>query len=128
MYELFVVIISFSIIPILIKKKIKLSFTLLITAGILGILSNLGLKNIGSSILDVFLNSTSRTTVLTVLMVSILGGLISQYNILEEIVNTLEKLIRNKKNILIIIPGLIGFLTVPGGALLSAPFINKLGK
>ena len=128
MYELFAVIISFSIIPILVKKKVKLGFTLLITAGILGILSKLGLGNIWNSVLDVFLNSASRTTVLTVLMVSILGGLISHYKILEEIVNTLEKLIRNKKNILIIIPGLIGFLTVPGGALLSAPFINKLGK
>lgn len=128
MYQLFAVIISFSIIPILIKKKVKLSFTLLITAGVLGALSSLGFKNIWDSVLDVFLKSASRTTVLTVLMVSILGGLMGHYKILGKIVSTLEKIIRNKKNILMIIPALIGFLTVPGGALLSAPFINNLGK
>lgn len=128
MYQLFVIVISFAIIPILIKKKVKLSFTLLITAGVLGILSNLGIKNIFNSILEVFLNSASRATVLTVIMVSMLGGLMGHYSILEKIVSTLEKIIKNKKNILMIIPGFIGLLVIPGGALLSAPFINDLGK
>lgn len=128
MYQLFAVIISFAIIPILIRKKLKLSYTLLITATMLAILSNLGAKDILDSVSDVFINSASRTTILTVFMVSILGGLIGHYKILDKIVYTLEKIIKNKKNILMIIPGLIGFLIVPGGALLSAPFINNLGK
>lgn len=128
MYQLFAVIISFSIIPILIKKKVKLSYTLLITAGVLGVISNLGASKVIDSVFAVFINPASRSTVLTVIMVSILGGLMGHYNILERIVQTLEKIIRNKKNILMIIPGFVGFLVIPGGALLSAPFINDIGK
>lgn len=128
MYQLFAVLISFSIIPILIKKKIKLSYTLLITAGILSIFSNIGVMNILQSVLGVFINSASRATVLTVMMVSILGGIMGHYKILEKIVSSLEKIIKNKKNILMIIPAFIGLLVIPGGALLSAPFINDLGK
>lgn len=128
MYQLLVVIISFSIIPILIKKKVKLSYTLLIIAGILGIFSNIGINNVANSIFNVFLNSASRSTILTVMMVSILGGLMGHYKILESIVETLEGLIKNKKNILMIIPAFIGLLVVPGGALLSAPFINNIGE
>lgn len=128
MYQLFAVLISFSIIPILIKRKVKLSYTLLITSGILGLISNIGMKNILDSILSVFINSNSRSTVLTVMMVSILGGLMGHYNFLEKIVRSLEKIIRNKRNIFMIIPAFIGLLVIPGGALLSAPFINDLGK
>lgn len=128
MYQLFTVLVSFSIIPILIKRKVKLSFTLLITAVVLGVVSNLGMEAISLSILDVFINPASLSTVLTVMMVSILGGLMAHYNILEEIVGILENIIKNKKNILMIIPAFIGLLVIPGGALLSAPFINNIGK
>lgn len=128
MYQLFAVIISFSIIPILIKRKVKLSYTLLITAGVLAIVSNLGLKSGVDSLLGVFIKPASRSTVLTVLMVSILGGLMGHYNILEKVVDTLEKIIKNKKNILMIIPAFVGLLVIPGGALLSAPFINDIGR
>lgn len=128
MYQLLVVIISFSLIPVLIKKKFKLSYTLLITAGILAIFSKIGVKSALDSILNVFLNSPSRSTILTVMMISILGGLMGHYKILEGIVESLEKVIKNKKNILMIIPAFIGLLVIPGGALLSAPFINNLGE
>lgn len=128
MYQLLVVLLSFSLIPILIKRNLKLSYTLLLTAGLLGVLSNIGLTNLLHASLGVFTNPASRTTVLTVAMVSILGGLMGHYKILDRIVGTLEKIIRNKKNILIIIPAFMGLLIIPGGALLSAPFINNLGK
>lgn len=128
MYQLLVVIISFSLIPILIKRKIKLSYTLLIIAAILAIFSNIGIKSATNSVFNVFLNSPSRSTVVTVMMISILGGLIGHYKILEGIVEALEKVIKNKKNILMIIPAFIGLLVIPGGALLSAPFINNLGE
>ena len=128
MYQLLVVIISFSLIPILIKRKIKLSYTLLIIAAILAIFSNIGIKSATNSVFNVFVNSPSRSTVLTVMMISILGGLMGHYKILEGIVEALEKVIKNKKNILMIIPAFIGLLVIPGGALLSAPFINNLGE
>ena len=128
MYQLFAVLVSFSIIPILTRKKVKLSYTLLIVGGLLGVLSNIGINKMFESVLGVFINDSSRSTVLTVFMVSILGGLMGHYKLLEKIVSTLEKVIRNKKNILMFIPAFIGLLVIPGGALLSAPFINDLGK
>lgn len=128
MYQLLVVIISFLLIPILIKRKVKLSYTLLIVAAILAIFSNIGIKNATNSVLNVFVIPSSLSTILTVMMVSILGGLMGHYKILEKIVETLERVIKNKKNILMIIPAFIGLLVVPGGALLSAPFVDNLGE
>lgn len=62
------------------------------------------------------------------MMVSIFGGVMKHYNILDEIIDTMILLIRDKKKILVIIPAMIGVLIIPGGALLSAPFIYDLGE
>ncbi|MDD4726207.1 MAG: DUF401 family protein, partial [Tissierellia bacterium] len=128
MNQIIAVIVSFLFIPILFKFKIKLSKTLFITAAILGLTSGIGIDNLKDTILGVFLDSSSLSTVLAVSMVTILGGLMKQYKILDKIVESMTAVISNKKIILMIIPALIGMLIVPGGALLSAPFINNLGE
>ena len=128
MYQLFAIAISFSIIPILIKKKVKLSITLLITAGVLAIVSNIGFGKIYYAALEVFINPASLATIFTVTIVGLLGGLMGHYNILGKTVSALENIIRNKRNVLMLIPALVGLLIIPGGALLSAPFIKDLGE
>jgi len=128
LYQLFAVIISFLFIPILIRLKLKLSTTLLITACILGVISGIGFEAIKSAVFSIFIEFSSLSTVLAVVMVSILSGLMKQYKILDKIVDSLQLVIHNKKSILMIIPAMIGVLIVPGGALLSAPFINNLGE
>lgn len=128
MLQLASVMISFLVIPVLIRKKVKLSYTLLITAGVLGILSGIGVKSFILSIVHAFTDYSSVSTILSVIMVSILGGLMKCYKILEMVVYSLAKIIKNKKVIIMLIPAMIGMLIVPGGALLSAPFVNDLGE
>jgi len=108
--------------------KFKLSYTLLITTVILGLFSGLGIIGIGESFIEVFISVPSRTTVLTVMTVSIFGGLMKHYKILDKIVENMLLVVSSKKNILMIIPAMIGVLIIPGGALLSAPFIYNIGE
>lgn len=56
-----------------------------------------------------------------------MGNLLKQYGFLDKIVAALETLIPNKKAILMVLPAVMGILTVPGGAYLSAPFVDKIG-
>lgn len=122
------VFVSFLLIPFLIRLKFKLSYTLLISAGVLSIISGLGLETAGKVAINIFINPSSRNTILTVMMVSILGGLMKHYKILDKIVESILLVIRSKKNALMIIPAMIGILIIPGGALLSAPFVNNIGE
>lgn len=128
MSQLLSVGISFLLIPLLNRCKLKLSYTLLISSFVLGILSGTGVEAIFHSFVNVFIESSSRNTLLTVTMVSILGGLMKHYKILDKIVEIIFLLIRDKKKILMIIPAMIGVLIIPGGALLSAPFVNNIGE
>lgn len=128
MGQLASVFISFLFIPILIKMKLKLSYTLLVSVGVLGLLSNLGIKSLFKILVNMFTDFSSIDTILTVLMVSILGALMGHYGILDKIVTGILQVIRNKKNALIIIPAMVGILIIPGGALLSAPFVYSIGE
>ncbi len=127
MIQLASVIISFLLIPVLGRTKLKLSYILLISAGVLAFISGIGFEGTAQSIAEVFKGS-SLSTVLTILMVSVLGGLMKHYKTLDKIVETILLIVSSKKIILMIIPALIGILIIPGGALLSAPFINNLGE
>lgn len=128
MNQLISVLICLVLIPILTKKKMNLGYVLLIATGLMGIMSNIGFKALTQIILSIFTDSSSRTTILTVMMVNILGGLMKHYNILDMIVQYMLFLIHDKKKVLMIIPAIIGLFSIPGGALLSAPFVNNLGK
>jgi hypothetical protein len=128
MYQLLAAAVTFMLIPVLIKLKFKLGYTILITAVVLGIISGIGFYSFYDAVIGVFINSSSLNTILVVTMVSVLGGVMKHYGVLDEIVETLQKIIGNKKTIITFIPAMIGVLIIPGGAILSAPFVNRIGE
>jgi hypothetical protein len=75
MTQLIVTLASFGLIPILIRKKFKLSYAILAVTLSISIFSGLGILTLGETALGVALNRYSRDTILTVTMVGILGSL-----------------------------------------------------
>ncbi len=128
MYQLLTTFITFLFIPVLLRFKIRLSHTIAITAIILSLLSGIGANRIITTYVGVFLNPLSLDTILTVFMVSLVGGTMKHYRLLDRVVAAILKLIRSRKTVLMVIPSLIGMLTIPGGAVLSAPFVDDIGK
>ena len=128
MGQLFAVLIVFLLISLLGRFKINLSYILLIACGVLALLSGIGLQAAWQSLTKTFTDFSSLNTILSIMMVSILGGLMKHYKILDKIVSSIYKIIQNKKIILMVLPALVGVLIIPGGALLSAPFINEMGE
>ncbi|MDX9918048.1 MAG: DUF401 family protein [Gudongella sp.] len=128
MNQLLVILAAFALIPFLIKKKLDLSKAIFIVSIVIAIFTKIGLGGFFRTIINTFSDAGASDTVLTVALVSVLGGLMKRYGILDRIVETMLKIISNKKLVMMIIPSMIGILVVPGGAVLSAPFINSLGE
>ncbi|MBN2286471.1 MAG: DUF401 family protein [Tissierellales bacterium] len=128
MYQLLVACLSFLVIPVLIKKKFKLSQTIVMASLVLGVTSGIGFRKFVEAVTGVFLKASSLNTILVVMMVSVLGGVMKHYGILDVIVETMQKVVGSKKKTIGLIPALIGVLIIPGGALLSAPFVNTIGE
>jgi hypothetical protein len=105
-----------------------LGYAILTTAIVLGVVSGIGISSFFDAVTGVFKSPSSQNTILVVTMVSILGGVMKHYGILDVIVDTMQKVIGSKRNIITIIPAMVGFLTIPGGAILSAPFVNRIGE
>jgi len=62
-----------------------------------------------------------------VVEIGILGVLLRKYKIIDDVIKYLLEVVKSRRVVLMFIPALVGLLSVPGGAIISAPFIDKLG-
>ncbi len=127
MKQTLAVIVGFSFIPILTKKKVPIAYSILISALVMMLIPGLGLDVIGQIFKSTMLEPKKIGQYLIVLEIGILGALLKKYGFIEIIIDKLNKVVANKKLQLMFLPALIGLLMVPGGAIISAPFIDKIG-
>ncbi len=121
------VIVGFSFIPILTKKRVPIAYSILISALAMMLISGLGLDVIGRIFKSTLLEPKRVKQYLVVLEIGALGALLKKYSFIDIIIDKLNKVVANKKLQLMFVPALIGLLMVPGGAIISAPFIDKIG-
>ncbi len=135
MRQFFGLILAFILLPVMLKcypkisggKKAPLGPVLGITGLIIGAVGGLAPGAVGESLLQVFSTPSTRQTLIIVVEIGILGSILKKYAILERIVSALVQLIPGKKALIMLLPGIMGLLPVPGGAFLSAPFVDQLG-
>ena len=128
MKQLIFVIASFGIIPLLNKTKISLGVKIIITALVISILSGLAPAVIFGNFLRVFEKPASVEILLIVGIVGIINAIMSEYGLLDKIVSDLSATIKNTRALFMLLPALVGLLAVPGGAIMSAPFIMSIGE
>lgn len=127
MQQLFAVALAVLCIPVLLKFKIPIGPTLLILGVVAGAVGGLAPGVIAQAFANVFLEESSRSSVLIVIEIGMLSVLMSHYGLLKRAEEALRKLIPSPRLIIMLMPAMVGALQAPGGAALSAPFVNRLG-
>ena len=130
------VIIAFILLLVMLKgypklfkgKKAPLGPVLFVTGLIIAVISGLSMGTMTGSLVKIFTTFSTFQTLIVVVEIGILGNILKQYGILEKIVHALERLVPSKKALVMIMPGIMGLLPVPGGAFLSAPFVDSIGN
>ncbi|MEG1862793.1 MAG: DUF401 family protein [Oscillospiraceae bacterium] len=120
--------VAFALMPLWSKKKLGFGPMLLLTGGILSLVAGLSPSVVLKNLANVFLYLPTFKTIIVVLLVGVLGTLMKHYGILDAIVAALKELISSQKTIVMVLPAVIGLLSVPGGAQLSIPFVDKIGE
>ena len=128
MQEFIAVIISFFSIPILSKKNIPIGLAICICAILMALIGGLGLSSAKDILTGTFFNFTKIKQYIIIVEVGILGVLLRKYNIIDKVIKYLTMTVSSKRITLMSIPAIVGLLTVPGGAIISAPFVDKLGE
>ncbi len=124
-----VISIGISIVVILILLRWKISIGLAMLTG--AIISAIGGGLLGRPMLEVARVTLSHPTTwelaLTIAFVSALGKIMDKTGILALLIDSLQKLVRDTRYIMVAIPSLVGMLMVPGGAIMSAPLVEEVG-
>jgi len=113
----------FAIVILLIVGRKSIWLGLMISAVTLGVL-NLSLAEVVLIIIGTIGDPTIFLLALAVGIMPIIGGALSESGLIRELIASLN--IRSK-TFLFIAPAFMGMLTMPGGALLSAPVIANVG-
>ncbi|MDO5689636.1 MAG: DUF401 family protein [Tissierellia bacterium] len=128
MRELLAVILAFATIPILTKKRVPIGGSICICALLMALLAGLPFHVMGDVVQVVFTDPRRLEQYAIVLQIGVLGTLLKKYNIIDKVIEHLSGIFRDKRALLMLIPAMVGMLVVPGGAIISAPFIDRLGE
>lgn len=109
---------------ILIISRKNLAVSMFLGAFILSIFT-LPLDEIAEAFYLVFTDPSTILLALVVALIAIIGGTLKTSGQMDDLISNLRI---GKKAYLAVSPALIGMLPMPGGALLSAPLVEKGGK
>ena len=121
------IVAAFIAIVVLVQRKMQVGLALLIGGAIVGLSSGKELGTLLSIALESLVNTTSVQLILTLGMISLLGHVMQEGGVLTKMVGVLQVTLRSTKLTIMLVPSLIGTLLVGGGAIMSAPTVEKLG-
>ncbi|NLL42219.1 MAG: DUF401 family protein [Firmicutes bacterium] len=119
---------SFGVIMYLVSKKVSVGLSLLIGGGIIGLFSDLGWQEFLTAAAGGILSPMTIELAIAVALISGLGKLMRESGDLEMMVESLVAQFRNPKVLIMILPSLIGTISIPGGAIMSAPMVEENGN
>ena len=119
---------AFGVIMFLISKSVSVGLALLIGGGIIGLFSKLSLDGFFLAVASGVLSPITIELAIAVALISGLGRLMRESGDLETMVSSLVAQFRNPKVLSMLLPSLIGTISIPGGAIMSAPMVEENGN
>jgi len=122
------VILAFVVILILIAKKVNLGLSMFFGTIIIYLLkTDSNLLEYLSVLKKGLLDETTLTLVAVITNITIIAGIMEKTGLINQMISSMRVLFKRMETIMILIPSILGILTVPGGAMISAPIVDKLG-
>ncbi len=118
-----------SILVILFGIYIKLNIGLIMLLGALalGLLAGLSFTEFINVFFNGLTNNITVMLVVSIILLGVLSNILKETEALEKAVENLQSLVSDIRLIAVTMPALLGMLTVPGGAILSAPLCAEAG-
>lgn len=124
------VIVSFCFLGVMIYKRVNLGITLNSTALLLALLS-LNWPEIPTIVYNTLVDLSTISVVFASFGIMVMSQLYKETRVINDLSESLSRIIKNSKLLVSILPAIIGLLPVAGGALMSAPLVeaetDKLG-
>jgi len=125
--EIIKLLVVTAVIVFLIRKKWDLGYIILLASLLLGLLFGLTPKEIGINFLQAVIDIVTIRLIGIIVLVFLLSSILRRIESLKDIVDSLQKLVKDYRLILAFIPSFLGLLPMPAGAMFSAPMVNEIG-
>jgi integral membrane protein (TIGR00529 family) len=116
-----------AVIMLLIRKGINIGLAMLAGAGVLAITAPVAPTVVWGAALAALTDPTTWSLTLVIIFIGVLGYVLKESGALGVMVDSLLRLLGDARWLMAALPGLMGLLTVPGGAMMSAPMVDQLG-
>jgi hypothetical protein len=126
MHDLIILTASLAIILILFKWKLNLTLTMIIAAFFLGIAYGFSPGQISKSFYAACLSRETLEIALTLFFVIIFNLSMNAGDTFKKIIDNMKTIFSDIRWIIAVIPAIIGFLPMFGGALVSAPVVKEV--
>ena len=127
MTEIIKLLAVIAVIIFLIRKKWNLGYIMLIASLLLGLLFELNSKEMGINFLQAMIDPVTIQLIGVIVLVLLLSSILKRIESLKNIVDSLQKLVKDYRLILAFIPSFLGLLPMPAGAMFSAPMVDEIG-
>ncbi|MBR2504232.1 MAG: DUF401 family protein, partial [Oscillospiraceae bacterium] len=118
----------FAVMPLWKKLKINFGFSLMISAVIISFIFGIEPHRTVRNFITVFTTYAQIKNVIIVTLIGAFGMLLKKYDFLTKVNEALQNMLSGQKTVMMVLPAVVGLLSVPGGAQLSAPFVDELGE
>lgn len=127
MTEIVKLLVVIAVIIFLIRKKWNLGYIILLSSLLLGLLFGLNPKEIGINFVQAIMDPVTIRLIGIIVLVFLLSSILKRIESLKDIVDSLQKLVKDYRLILAFIPSFLGLLPMPAGAMFSAPMVKEIG-
>lgn len=114
--------------PLWKKVKVNFGWSLMISAVLISFVFSISPHQTVKNLTDVFTVYSTFKNVIIVTLIGSLGVLMKKYDFLTKVNESLLNILSGQKKVMMVLPAVTGLLSVPGGAQLSAPFVDELGE
>jgi len=126
--EILKLILVIAVIVFLIRKKWKLGYIMLLASLLLGVAFGVNPKEIGKNFLLGLIDPATLNLIGIIIGVYFLSSILRRIKSFDDLVNSLQQLIKDYRLILAFIPALLGMIPMPAGAMFSAPMVKAIGE
>ncbi|MGI6574935.1 MAG: DUF401 family protein [bacterium] len=128
MLDILALFAGFAVIMLMVRKKCNLGFALVSGATAIVFISGAGFLGIGYALYYTIFDIEVWLLIAIVALFSILSYILKETGSLQRMVDVLIKLSASNKLVMVAVPALIGLISVPGGAIVSAPVVDEVGE
>ena len=108
---------------VLIRFKVALSVTLLLSAAVLGVFFNLSFSKIAMAFFKGARDPETLLLTASLLLILFFSAIMKETGNMTRSISALQEIFRDARATVAIIPAIIGILPIMGGAMLSAPLV-----